>query len=205
VIGISGVLAAMVRGRVWRRVVCPAVVLVVGLAVVPSVAAQVVPSMATVSGTLAFDASATLGDFTGETTTLSGRLVGATSLDNVRGWVEAPAASLVTGNGKRDRDMYKSLGVEKHPTLRFDLEAVAPAQADGDSIPVTLRGRFTLHGVSNTHAVSGWAWLGDGTVRFKGRLPINVKTYHVGGLSKMLGLLKMDEEIVVRIDVTFSR
>ena len=167
--------------------------------------AQVIPSLPNVSGELAFDASATLGDFTGRTTMLSGRLVGATSLGGVSGWVEAPARSIITGNGKRDRDMYKSLGVEEHPTLRFELDAVAAGGTDGDSIPVTLRGRFTVHGVTKTHAVPGWIWLGSGTVRFRGRLPMNVEDYDIGGLSKMLGLLKMGEMIVVRIDVTFSR
>lgn len=167
--------------------------------------AQAVPSLPNVSGELAFDASATLGDFTGRTTMLSGRLVGAASLTEVRGWVEASARSLMTGNGKRDRDMYKSLAVEEHPTIRFELDAVAPGGMDGDSVPVTLRGRFTIHGVTNSHAVPGWAWLGERTVRFRGRLPMNLKDYGIGGLSKMLGLLKMDEQIVVRIDVTFSR
>lgn len=169
------------------------------------IAAQAVPSLPDVSGELAFDASATLGDFSGRTTMLSGRLVGATSLTGVSGWVEAPARSLITGNGKRDRDMYKSLDVEEHPTLRFELDAVAPGGVDGDSIPVTLRGRFTIHGVTKTHAVPGWVWLRDDAVRFRGRVPMNVKDYDIEGLSKMLGLLKMDEQIVVRIDVTFSR
>lgn len=172
---------------------------------VAPVGAQAVPSLPNVSGELAFDASATLGDFTGRTAMLSGRLVGATSLGDVRGWVEAPARSLMTGNDKRDRDMYKSLAVEEHPTIRFELDAVAPGGMDGDSIPVTLRGRFTIHGITKTHAVPGWVWLGDRSVRFRGRLPMNVKDYEIGGLSKMLGLLKMDEQVVVRIDVTFSR
>jgi hypothetical protein len=35
-------------------------------------------------------------------------------------------------------------------------------------------------------------------------LPLNLKDYQIGGLSKMLGVLKMQEEIVVRIDVMFA-
>lgn len=190
---------------VARRTTCMRIVFSLLLLWAAPVGAQAVPSLPNVSGELAFDASATLGDFTGRTTTLSGRLVGATSLGDVRGWVEAPARSLMTGNGKRDRDMYKSLEVEEHPTIRFELDAVAPGGMDGDSIPVTLRGRFTIRGATNTHAVPGWVWLGERTVRFRGRLPMNLKDYDIGGLSKMLGLLKMDEQIVVRVDVTFSR
>ncbi len=165
--------------------------------------AQAVPAMTTVEGQLAFDGSATLGDFTGTTTKVTGRLVGAESLAGARGWVEAPAASLVTGNGKRDRDMYKSLEVERYPTIRFDLDAVAPGDRQGDSIAVTLRGRFTIHGVTREAAVPGWVWVAADRVRFRGRLPMDVRDHKVGGLSKFLGVLKMNPDIVVRMDVTF--
>lgn len=166
--------------------------------------AQAIPSMARVSGELAFDGKATLGDFTGTTAAVSGSLIGASDLEGVRGWVMAPAASLTTGNGRRDRDMYASLEVERHPLIRFDLDAVAPGPQDGDSTRVTLRGRFTIHGVTREHAVPGWVWRTPTSTRFKGRLPMNLKEFQIGGLSRMLGVLRMDEEIVVRIDVTFE-
>ena len=55
------------------------------------------------------------------------------------------------------------------------------------------------------HRVPGWIWLTDKSARFRGALPINVKDYGVGGLSKMLGMLKMNQMITVRgIDVTFG-
>ncbi len=168
-------------------------------------AAQAVPSLPSVSGELAFDGSATLGDFTGKTMVLSGGLEGASSLRDVHGFVEAPVASLHSGNGKRDRDMLKSLEADRYPTMRFDLDAVASGGPDGDSIPVTLRGRFTIHGITKTHAVPGWLWLDGRRARFRGRLPMNLKDYEIGGLTKMLGMLRMDPEIVVRVDVTFQR
>jgi polyisoprenoid-binding protein YceI len=169
-----------------------------------SLGAQAVPNMPVRSGQLAFDGKATLGDFTGTTATVSGSLVGAPTLDGVRGSVEAPARSLATGNGRRDRDMYRSLEVEQYPTLRFELDDLAAGTPQGDSIPVTLRGRFTIHGVTRQHAVPGWLWLTSSTARFKGQLPMNLKDFQVGGLSKMLGVLKMQEEIVVRMDVMFG-
>lgn len=167
--------------------------------------AQGISSMTVRSGHLAFDGKATLGDFTGTTTTVSGALTGAATLEGVRAWVEAPSRSLVTGNGRRDRDMHASLEVERFPTLRFDLEDLAAGPAQGDSIPVTLRGRFTLHGVARQHAVPGWLWLTAQGARFRGQLPMNLKEYGIGGLSKMLGVLKMEEDIVVRIEVRFER
>lgn len=166
--------------------------------------AQSVPDMTLRSGSLSFDGKATLGDFTGTTSTITGGLAGAASVAGVRGWVEAPARSLVTGNGRRDRDMYSSLEVETYPTLRFDLDDLSAAAPHGDSIAVTLRGRFTIHGTTRQHAVPGWLWLTARSARFRGQLPMNLKDYGIGGLSKMLGVLKMREGIVVRMDVVFE-
>ncbi len=159
-----------------------------------------------VSGEVAFDAHATLGDFTGRSTAVSGRLDGAPSIQGVQGWVEFPARSLDSGNGKRDRDMLKSLEVDEHPLIRFELIAVAVGMSDGDSTPVTLRGSLAIKGVSREHPFTGWIWRrANGNVRFRGQSPVDLRQHEVGGLSKMLGLLKMDPFITLRVDLTFSR
>lgn len=167
-------------------------------------ASQAVPTALLTRGTLAFDAKATLGAFTGTTSTVRGELAGSAALHGARGWVEAPSRSLVTGNGKRDRDMYSSLEVDKFPSLRFQLDSVSAGQVRGDSTAVTLHGQFTLHGQPRTAAIPGWAWIAPGSARFRGALRVNVKDYGVGGLSKALGMLKMQEHITIRIDVTFG-
>jgi polyisoprenoid-binding protein YceI len=168
------------------------------------VAAQAVADAPSVHGTLAFDAKATVGDFTGTTSTMTGKLLGANALNGVHGWVEAPAKSLTTHNGHRDSDMATSLEMDKYAAIRFDLDSVAPGAAAGDSIAVKLHGRFTLHGTSRPAVISGWVWLTPKSARFRGALPINVKDYGVGGLTHFL-VLKMDEMITVRVDVTFER
>lgn len=175
------------------------------LCLVPAAGAQVL-DRGNVAGEVAFDAHATLGDFTGRSTAVTGRLHGAARLEDVKGWVEFPARSLDTGNGKRDRDMYTSLEADDHPVIRFELGGVGAGMPDGDSIPVTLRGGLTIRGVNHERAFTGWVWRRpNGNVRFRGRAPIDLQDYQVGGLSKMLGLLKMDRQIVIRVDLTFSR
>ena len=169
------------------------------------VGAQVLGDAPLVHGTLAFDARATLGAFTGVTSTMTGAMTGASTLSGVRGWVEAPSKSLTTNNGHRDRDMAGSLEIEKFAVVRFDLDSVAAGETHGDSIAVFLKGRFTLHGQARAASVPGFAWVSDSGARFRGAIPINVKDYGVGGLSKLLGMLKMNEMIVVRMDVTFGR
>ncbi len=165
--------------------------------------AQAIPAMRLTSGEVAFDGRGTLGSFTGTTASVRGALVGGADIEAVRGWVEADAATMETGNGRRDKDMRSSLEVERFPVIRFDLAAVGAGAADADSIPVTLRGTFTIHGVQREQAVTGWVWRSGDQVRFSGRTPMNLKDYEIGGLSKLFGTLKMNEEIVVRMDVTF--
>ncbi|MEP6590835.1 MAG: YceI family protein [Gemmatimonadota bacterium] len=167
-------------------------------------AAQAIPDASRVRGTLAFDATATLGAFTGSTTTIRGHLSGAPTLVGVQGWVEAQAKSLSSQNGKRDRDTWSSLEVEKYPTIRFDLDSVSPAQAHSDSSAVVLHGHFTLHGQKRTAALTGWLWQKGTTWRVRASTPLNVKDYGVGGLTKAFGMLRMNEHITVRVDVTFD-
>jgi polyisoprenoid-binding protein YceI len=165
---------------------------------------QAVADGALTHGTVSFDAHATLGAFTGVTSTLTGRIRGAPSLAGVTGWVESPAGSLTTHNGHRDRDMAKSLDIEHFPTMRFDLDTLSVGSASGDSIAVVAHGRLRLHGQVRPDSVPGWIWLHDGGGRFRGVVGLDVKDYGIGGLSKMFGAFKMNEHITVRVDASFG-
>jgi polyisoprenoid-binding protein YceI len=154
--------------------------------------------------TLSFDGHATAGDFTGVTAVVTGELQGAKELALVRGWVEAPVSTLRTGNGKRDRDLNKSMESDKYPVLRFELDSVTVEAGPSDSLPATLKGRLNLHGVTREVLLpSVLSFLPDG-VRVRSDFPVNLKEYRIGGLSKLLGVLKMYEDIVVHVDLTFE-
>jgi polyisoprenoid-binding protein YceI len=157
-------------------------------------------------GTLSFDGHATLGDFVGTTDSVRGAMRGGPDLVAVTGWVEASVASLRTGNGKRDKDLRKSMEVEQHPTMRFDLAAVLvpPGRPGRDTTDVVLRGTLTLHGRKKEVQLPARVWRADNGWRLRSDFTVHLKDYEVGGLSKMLGILKMNEEIEVHVDVTFG-
>jgi polyisoprenoid-binding protein YceI len=156
-------------------------------------------------GVLSFDGRATMGDFTGTTSTMSGQMTGGSDLSLVRGWVEAPVNTLVTGNGRRDRDLNKSMESDKFPTMRFDLTGVTPGVNRGDSTAVTLSGTFSIHGVKRDVTIPGTVIAEPGGIRLKSTFPMNLTDYQIGGLSKMLGLLKMHPDIVVHVDLLFKQ
>lgn len=167
-------------------------------------AAQAVPDGRVTAGTLAFDGHATAGDFTGTTSVVAGALRGAPSLEGVTGWVEAPVASLRTGNDRRDRDLNKSMESATYPAIRFDLDGVVPGEVRGDTTEVTLRGRFTIHGVERPAEFPARIERTAEGVRLLAELPMNLKDYRIGGLSKFLGIFRMRERIEVRVDVAFA-
>ncbi len=172
---------------------------------VASLAAQagIIPPSHIATGRLSFDAHATAGDFTGATTSVAGGMTGGSALGEVRGCVQAPAGTLVTGNGHRDRDLNKSMETERFPTLRFRLREVVPADDVADSTRVNLIGDLTLHGVTRLDTLPArLAWRSD-SIEVRTDFPVNVKDHGVRGLSKLLGMFKMNEHIVVHVDVIF--
>lgn len=176
---------------------------IVSLCTSPLAAQLAIPAGTVREGTLSFDGRATAGAFTGTTTTVTGEMTGG-GLSEVRGWVEFPVNTLKTGNDRRDRDLNKSMESEKYPTVRFELIGVTAAEPMGDSMRVTLRGRFIIHGVTREVSVPADVTLGPDGARVRGTTPLNLKDYEIGGLTKMMGMLKMHEEIVVHLDLVFE-
>lgn len=163
-----------------------------------------VPHTVLRQGTLSFTAHATVGDFTGSTQKVSGAVMG--EVPDVRGWVEAPVASLETGNALRDRDMRASLEVERYPTMRFDFSsaAVGGTSAGGDTTTVLLHGTLAIHGVSRPIDVTASVARRGDTIHVAAGFPIDMGDYRIGGLSKMLGLLRVRRAIEVHVDLLFT-
>lgn len=170
----------------------------------PLAAQQVIPSGHVREGTLSFDGHATTGDFVGSTTAVTGEMHGGPSLTAVRGSVEARVGMLKTGNGHRDRDLNSSMETDKFPTMRYDLTGVVPGPAVEGGQQVTLLGRLTIHGVTRDEQLTAVLHPLPDAVRVTTSFQLDLADYHVGGLTKMLGILRMDRQIQVHVDVTFA-
>lgn len=156
------------------------------------------------SGTLSFEGHATVGDFVGTTDSVSGQMMGGPNISAVRGWVEAPVRTLKTGDRRRDKDLNKSMESNKYPTMRFELTGATPRAGTADSLTATLHGNLTLHGVSRKADLPSTLVFQKSSLRVRSEFPLNLKDYRIGGLSKMLGLLKMSEKIEVQVDLLFG-
>ena len=170
----------------------------------PTAAQTPIPPGTVLAGTLSFDGHASMGNFTGTTSSVSGEMSGGPTLASISGWVEAPVKTLVTGKGKRDADLNKSMESDKYPVIRYELDSVLPGAVSGDTTAVMLHGRFVIHGVTRDADLPGQVILSGGAAQVRAGTPLNLKDYRIGGLSKMLGVLKMNEHIEVHVDVTFG-
>lgn len=189
--------------RRFLRAICRTAVAVVAAAA-PVAAQQIIPNGQVRAGTLSFDGHATTGDFVGTTTTVSGEMHGGPELAAVRGFVEARVATLKTGNGHRDRDLNSSMESARYPTMRYDLTRVVPGPAVEGGQQVTLVGRLTIHGITRDEQLTAVLHPLPDAVRVTTSFQLDLHDYQIGGLSKMLGFLKMDREIQVQVDVTFA-
>ena len=186
--------------HVMQRLVGVALLLAAASAVE---AQRPIPRAVVDSGTLSFDGHASVGDFVGTTRTVTGEITGAAELTEVRGWVETPVKTLKTGNDHRDRDMNKSMESDQYPAIHFDLEGVTVGAETGDSATINLHGTFKIHGVARVVDLPATvAFLPQG-FRLRSDFPLNLKDYHIGGLTKFLGVLKMYPDIQVHIDLWF--
>ncbi len=175
------------------------------LASVTPLRAQDVASAAVLrEGTLLFVAHATIGDFTGSTAQVSGAASVAQGMGVSHGWVEAPVGTLRTGNSRRDRDMRSVIEADKYPTVRFDATSVSSHTPFGpDGTPAVLHGTFSLHGVTRPVDVPVTVSRIADSVRVVGAFPLDVTAHGVGGLRRMLGMLRVNEVVDVRLTLLF--
>lgn len=189
----------------WSR---PAAALAV-CAMLAAVAAARAQTSAAVfqSGTLSFHGRATVGDFVGTTSTITGAIAGGPAVASTSGWVEAPVARLITGNERRDRDLHSSMETNTHPTMRFDLTGATLAArvplGDGDSTIVRLHGELSIHGVTRHVDIPAAVARHADTTHVTAQFPLNLNDYRIGGLTKMFGLLRMEPDIDVHVDLRF--
>jgi polyisoprenoid-binding protein YceI len=107
-----------------------------------------------------FDLKATMHTVHGLTTKVTGDVLvepGDAGALKMSGKIDIGAASIVTGNDKRDATMHeKSLLVASFPTIVFEPERFAPegpAGSDG-ATSGTLTGRLTIRGKTRPQAMS---------------------------------------------------
>ena len=171
-----------------------------------TLARRAVPDAALHAGTLAFQARTTFGQLAGTTNSVTGAILAARDYTTLRGWVEAPLAAIATGVRWADRALRVALDVDGHPMMHFTLRGATVVSASLGGQDVTtllLRGTLTLRGVSRRVELPATITRTAAISRVTSAFSLDVADYGVVGLTRLLGLARVQSRILVRANLWF--
>lgn len=119
----------------------------------------------------------------------------------VRGMqVEVPVRSLRSDKSGLDKNLWKNLRAEQHPTIRFHLAKydVAPAGPSPDTLRIRAEGTLEVAGATRPDTLDARAWRTAQGVWIEGDEPLLMSDFGIHPPSMMLGTLRVKDRIVVR-------
>lgn len=133
-------------------------------------------SYMTKSGHVEFNSSVPLHTFTGT----SDYLVGKISLQDSTVDFYVDVNTLKTGIGKRDNDMLSTLEADKYPFAEFFGKLTSEADLNSNEPQeVTVKGKFTVHGVTNDIAIDGTLQKTDEGLKVKASWTLSLEDYEI--------------------------
>lgn len=131
-----------------------------------------------------FDASYPLGDFSGSTEDVTGevRVDPANISQGITGSVTVNPARFKTGIDARDRDLRKTLEVEKYGEIRFRVEEVwasFPSVAERVDVTLKITGIMLLHGVERAKTWTGRARVEEGKLWVRGETELKLTDFGI--------------------------
>lgn len=150
---------------------------------------------------VAFDARATLHDFTGASRTLDGRVeaIPVAIEQTASGGVSVRAASLTTGNWIRDRNMRALLEADRYPDIRFTVSRVKPQSLPTAEQPATtllVTGQLQVRDVAKSLQLPVTVTAGTDTIVVTGEFPL--KMTDVGLTPPSFLFISVDNQLTVR-------
>lgn len=151
------------------------------------------------SGHVEFLSNVPLHSFVGVSDVLTGRVDLAEN--TVDFYVDLN--TLDTGNGKRDKDMRKTLETDDYPFAEFFgslTGEVNPGSPDPQEVDV--EGTFTIHGITKPIRVPGIITFTEGRMRIEASWTLLLEDYDI--TPPRLLFLKVDDEQAITIDILLT-
>lgn len=156
---------------------------------------------------VSFTASFPLGNFTGRTDEVDGefRADPADLRSGITGALRVKAYGLRTGNGGRDRDMYRLLAVERYPEIRFTVDKVDasfPSMTDRADVLLSITGVMGIRGVERAMSFAGRARLRDDKLWVRGESQLQISQFGMKPPSRFF--MRVGDTLLVSFDVTLA-
>jgi len=159
---------------------------------------------------VSFDAVFPPANFSGFGRDLSGEFEAdaADLSQGVSGSLTVQVLGISTGNEGRDKEMWKSLAAERHPTMYFVIQTIeAPSFPSGvaehtDTL-LTIQGRLSIAGVERVKRFSGRVRLKDGRLWVRGESRFKMSDFGIKPPQYLL--LTVKDEVGVGFDLLLAR
>lgn len=159
---------------------------------------------------VSFDAVFPPADFSGFGRDLSGEFeADADDLtQGVTGHLTVQVSGISTGNEGRDKEMWKSLAADRHPTMYFVIQTVdapsfPPGVAEHTDMLLTIQGRLSIAGVERVKRFSGRVRLKQGRLWVRGESRFKMSDFGIKPPQYLL--LWVKDEVGVGFDLLLDR
>ena len=116
-----------------------------------------------------------------------------------------PVKSIKSGKGLMDSKTYDAFDNNKNPLITFQLTDVSQFKMTGKDVDAMLTGTLNMAGFTNKINIkSSGVILSDGSMQFKGSVPLKMSDFKMKPPTAMMGALKTGDAVTVKFDVTFK-
>jgi len=159
---------------------------------------------------VSFDAVFPPADFSGFGRDLSGEFEAdaADLTQGVSGRLTVQVSGISTGNEGRDKEMWKSLAADRHPTMFFVIQTIEapsfpPGVAEHTDTLLTIQGRLSIAGVERVKRFSGRVRLKQGRLWVRGESRFKMSDFGIKPPQYLL--LWVKDEVGVGFDLLLDR
>lgn len=124
--------------------------------------------------------------------------------DNLRTFtLSVPVQSLKSKDAALDKNMYKALKADVHPTITFTLDRFDRRISTGTlpGVPVTVKGRLTIAGVEKSIEMDLQAIPGLADLHVQGRYALRMSDYGIKPPTMMMGAVRVKDLVMIHFDL----
>jgi hypothetical protein len=111
--------------------------------------------------------------------------------------VDVPVRSLHSGKNGLDKNLYKDLSADEHPSIRFHLAHYTAQPAGGDSLGIHADGTLEIAGRSRPVTLAARAWRTSEGLWLDGSEALLMSEYGIKPPTMMMGTLRVGDRITI--------
>ena len=112
-----------------------------------------------------------------------------------------PVTSLKSGKGGLDKNAYKAMNAEKHPTISFRLTSYT-AEPNAGAIAARVGGMLTVNGVERPVTLEATLTGEPGALQAVGTTKFKMTDFGIKPVTALMGTIRTGDEVTIKFDLT---